>query len=105
LFSAMNAGGSADPTVPIRFLAHLPNFVKLYARLWKDKRVPLFPKALIVAAAVYVISPLDLSVVLPIPVISSIDDVGIVILALRAFIPLCPKNVVAEHVQLIDEGK
>ncbi len=99
----MNGGGNADPTVPIRFVAHLPNFAKLYSRLWKDKRVPLFPKALIVAAAAYVISPWDL--IPMIPFIDAIDDIAVFVLALRAFIPLCPKNVVAEHVQLIDEGK
>jgi len=93
-----------DGTKGLRFLLHLPNFVKLYWRLFHDRRVPLFPKVLLVAAIIYAVSPLDLmpdSLVF----IGWLDDVVILGLALRAFIPLCPAAVVREHVQLIDEGK
>lgn len=95
----------SDPTMPFRALLHLPNFIKLYVRLFQDKRVPLFPKALIVAAIVYALSPIDILPDLSIPGLGYIDDVALIILALRAFVPLCPRNVVDEHVQLIDEGK
>jgi uncharacterized membrane protein YkvA (DUF1232 family) len=94
-----------DPTVPLRFLIHLPNFIRLYWRLFMDKRVSLLPKAIIVAAIAYVLSPFDLIPDIAVPFIGSIDDVAIVALALRAFIPLCPRHVVEEHVRLIDEGK
>lgn len=98
-----NAERPADPFRSLKFIAHAPNFVKLYTRLFGDKRVPLFPKALLVAAAIYAISPWDL--IPMIPFIDAIDDIAVIALALRAFIPLCPRNVVEEHVQLIDEGK
>ena len=98
-------GQPPDPTVPFRTLVHLPNFVKLYSRLFKDKRVPLFPKALVVAAIAYALSPIDLLPDLAIPGVGYIDDLAVVVLALRAFIPLCPRRVVEEHVELIDEGK
>lgn len=94
-----------DPTVPFRFLLHLPNFIKLYWRLLKDKRVPLFPKALLVAAIAYALSPLDLLPDITLPFIGVIDDILLLTLAVRYFIPLCPRNVVEEHVRLIDEGK
>jgi len=94
----------SDGAKGLRFLLHLPNFVKLYWRLLHDNRVSLFPKLLLAAAIIYAISPLDLmpdSLVF----IGWLDDIVLVALALRAFIPLCPRAVVREHVQLIDEGK
>jgi uncharacterized membrane protein YkvA (DUF1232 family) len=95
----------SDPTGPLRALVHLPNFIKLYTRLFKDKRVPIFPKALVVAAIAYALSPIDILPDFAIPGVGYIDDVALIVLALRYFIPLCPRNVVDEHVQLIDEGK
>ncbi len=95
----------SDPTVPLRALVHLPNFVKLYTRLFRDKRVPMFPKALVVAAIAYALSPIDILSDFTIPGVGYIDDIALIALALRYFIPLCPRNVVDEHVQLIDEGK
>jgi len=41
-------------------LLHLPNFARLYWRLFRDRRVPILPKALLVLTLVYVVSPLDL---------------------------------------------
>lgn len=94
-----------DPTTPLRFLIHLPNFVRLYWRLFQDKRVPLFPKALLVAAVAYALSPIDLLSDFSLPIIGVVDDIALVTLAVRYFIPLCPRNVVDEHVKLIDEGR
>ncbi|MBM3498461.1 MAG: DUF1232 domain-containing protein [Armatimonadetes bacterium] len=94
-----------DPTMPLRFLIHLPNFVRLYWRLLHDKRVPLFPKALLVAAIAYAISPIDLLSDFSLPIIGVLDDVALLGLAIRYFIPLCPRNVVEEHVKLIDGGE
>ena len=84
-----------------RFIWHLPNFVRLYVRLFLDRRVPLLAKALPVAAIVYVISPWDF---IPdyIPFLGEVDDIVILILALRGFIALCPREVVREHVAAID---
>lgn len=64
----------------------IPNFLKLMGRLFKDSRVPLAEKAMLVGAIAYVISPLDL---LPdvIPVIGQVDDlylIGLVVLRLLA---------------------
>ncbi|MGQ9730985.1 MAG: YkvA family protein [Candidatus Zipacnadales bacterium] len=94
-----------DPMRPLRFLIHLPNFIKLYVRLFRDKRVPLFPKVLLVGALLYVVSPIDVLSEITIPFVGVIDDVAIIALALRAFIPLCPRNVVEEHVRRIDIGQ
>ena len=87
----------------LRFLRNLPNFVRLYWRLFCDRRVSVWPKALLVLSGVYVLSPVDF---IPdvIPFVGEIDDLLIVILACRLFIYLCPRDVVREHVQRIDAG-
>lgn len=64
----------------------IPNFLKLLGRLFKDSRVPMAEKAMVVGAIAYVISPLDL---LPdvIPIIGQVDDlylIGLVVLRLLA---------------------
>ena len=78
-------------------LLHLPNFARLYWGLFRDRRVPILPKALLVLTLVYVVSPLD---VIPdfVPVIGEMDDVVVVLSGLWLFIRLCPPEVVREMV-------
>ena len=78
-------------------LLHLPNFARLYWRLFRNWRVPILPKALLVLTLVYVVSPLD---VIPdfIPVIGEMDDIVVVLSGLWLFIRLCPPEVVRETV-------
>jgi len=78
-------------------LLHLPNFARLYWRLFRDRRVPILPKVLLVLTLVYVVSPLD---VIPdfIPVIGEMDDLVVVLSGLWLFIRLCPPEVVRETV-------
>ena len=74
-------------------LFHLPNFARLYWRLFRDRRVSILPKALLVLTLVYVVSPLD---VIPdfIPGIGEMDDVVVVLSGLWLFVRLCPPEVV-----------
>jgi uncharacterized membrane protein YkvA (DUF1232 family) len=89
-----------------RLLWHLPNFVKLYWRLFKDRRVPLRAKALLIAAALYVLDPVDLLPDFLFPLIGTLDDLAVVVLTARWFISLCPPDVVQERVrELSDERK
>ena len=87
----------------LRFLLNLPNFARLYWRLLCDRRVSLWPKALVLLSLVYVVSPVDF---IPdvVPFVGEIDDLLVVILACRLFIYLCPREVVREHVRRIDAG-
>ena len=80
---------------------HLPNFVRLYWRLFRDRRVSVWPKALLVAALAYVVLPFDL---IPdaIPLLGEVDDLVILIAAARWFLQLCPPDVVREHARAID---
>ncbi len=86
-----------------RMLVHAPNFLKLYVRLFQDKRVSWFPKAVLVLGLLYAIIPTDLMPDL-IPLAGWIDDTAVGIGALWAFIKLCPQRIVAEHVEIIDQG-
>ena len=78
-------------------LFHLPNFARLYWRLFRDPRVSILPKALLILTVLYVISPLD---VIPdfVPVIGEMDDVVVVLSGLWLFVRLCPPGVVHETV-------
>lgn len=87
----------------LRLVWHLPNFAKLYWRLFKDRRVPLHAKAVLVAAALYVLSPVDFIPILLNPLFGALDDLGIILLAARWFISLCPPDVVQERVREISK--
>lgn len=85
----------------------LPNVIRLgYWRqmgqelslVWalvRDPRVPIYTKAIPVVVAIYLVVPVDL---IPgfLPVIGQLDDLAILMLGLRAFTYLAPKDVVAE---------
>jgi uncharacterized membrane protein YkvA (DUF1232 family) len=87
----------------IRLFWHLPNFFKLYWRLFKDRRVPLRAKVILVAAALYVLSPFDFVPELLNPLFGVVDDFGVILVAARWFISLCPPDVVQERVREISE--
>ena len=76
---------------------HLPSFARLYWRLFRDRRVSILPKALLVLTLLYVLSPLD---VIPdfIPGIGEMDDVVVALAGLWLFIRLCPPETVRETV-------
>src|SRR6266481_1336917 len=87
----------------LRFLRHLPQFVRLYWRLLCDRRVSIWPKALLVLSALYVVSPVD---IIPdvIPFFGEVDDLVVVIAVCRLFMYMCPREVVEEHVRRLGAG-
>ncbi len=79
------------------FIQEISHDVQLAWRLLRDPRVPTYLKVSIPAvAALYVILPLD---IIPdmLPIIGQLDDLAVIILGIRLFIQLAPKEVVAEH--------
>jgi len=88
----------------LQFLLHLPNFLKLFLRLFVDPRVSLGPKLVPLGILVYLIVPVDL---LPdfFLVLGQIDDLVVILLGLRLFLRLCPPEVVQEHVKAIAAGR
>ena len=100
----------------LRIFLHFPNFIKLTLRLFRDKRVPIYRKAILVVfeiiaaafAIAYFVYPFDADFLLPI--IGRLDDIIIgafVILVPGAwlFIKSCPQNIVREHVERISRGE
>ncbi|MCC6765704.1 MAG: DUF1232 domain-containing protein [Deltaproteobacteria bacterium] len=83
-----------------QILRHVPSFAKLYWRLFRDCRVPLLPKALLVLIAIYLCSPLD-AVPELIPVVGAMDDLAVGLAGLWLFVRLCPPPVVRAHVTAI----
>ncbi|MBI3740851.1 MAG: DUF1232 domain-containing protein, partial [Chloroflexi bacterium] len=77
-------------------LAQFVQTLRLVWRLLTDARVPALPKLIPLAAAIYIISPIDL---LPdfILGLGQLDDLGIFFLSIALFIEFCPKDIVAEH--------
>jgi uncharacterized membrane protein YkvA (DUF1232 family) len=88
----------------LQFIFHLPKFVKLFWRLFKDPRVSLAPKLVPLGALVYLILPVDLlpDVLLG---LGQIDDLLVIFLGLRLFLRLCPPEIVQEHVKTIAAGR
>jgi len=80
----------------IGMLKSVFNHVRLVGRLIKDTRVPAYLKVLPFAPILYFLFPLD---VIPdlIPVIGQMDDLGVLMLALQAFVMMVPQYVVDEH--------
>ena len=82
------------------FLALLPRFPKLARlcwRLWRDPRVPKSLKAMVVAAILYVLSPVDLVPGFLVPALGQLDDATLLMLAAYLLIRWSPPEVVAEH--------
>ena len=74
----------------------------LAARLYRDTRVPVAAKLIFPAALLYWFSPINLAFEW-IPFIGQIDDVGIAMLAIGAFLKACPQHLVAEHAFRLEE--
>lgn len=74
----------------------IPNFLKLLFRLFKDSRVPMAEKAMLVGAIAYVVSPLDL---LPdvIPFIGQVDDLYLIGLVMLRLLARTDDDVIQEH--------
>jgi uncharacterized membrane protein YkvA (DUF1232 family) len=81
----------------IALLPQLPKVGRLCWRLWGDPRVPKSLKAMVVAALLYVLSPIDLVPGFLLPVLGQLDDVTVLMLAAYLFIRWSPPEVVAEH--------
>ena len=86
-----------------RMLVHLPNFIKLYTRLWADKRVSSLARAVLALGVIYFIVPIDALSDFIIP-LGWVDDAAVLTGAFWAFVKLCPRRVVQEHVEIIDQG-
>ena len=99
----------------IRYLVHFPNFIRLTFRLFRDERVPIYRKAILVIAEIlagvfailYFVYPFDGDFL---PIIGKFDDlvIGVFLILVPGswiFIKLCPEHIVREHVDKISQGE
>lgn len=94
-----------------RLLHHLPNFLRLFWRLFRDPRVPAYKKILPVISgiicAAYILFPID---ILPdfVAFIGQLDDTTVVLVIMGPtiwrFVRSCPKDIVKEHAHQINSG-
>ena len=76
--------------------ALLPNLIRLFAGLMRDRRVPIRAKIVLALASLWLASPIDL---IPdfIQVAGSLDDAIVAALALRFVLRTTDRAVLAEH--------
>ena len=79
----------------------LPRYLRLTWNLARDERVPRRAKTFLVVGGAYAISPVDL---IPgiIPVAGQLDDVVVLLVALRRALNACPADLVTEHLGRIE---
>ena len=77
-------------------ITQIPAYLRLMGGLLTDPRVPALDKVLLGVAIAYVVAPIDL---IPdfIPFIGQVDDVFIVVLALRRLIANAGMRVIRDH--------
>jgi uncharacterized membrane protein YkvA (DUF1232 family) len=85
-------------------LRTLVSHIRVTLRLLREPSVPFIVKLIPVAAAGYVISPLDFVPDI-LPIIGQLDDIGIVFIALEAFLRVAPVDAVAYHRAAVAEGR
>lgn len=81
------------------FVGGLIHQARLAWRLFTDGRVPGWVKFIPVAALLYFLSPIDLIPDLALPGLGEVDDVVILLLALKLFVDLSPSGIVRQHVE------
>jgi len=110
----------------LKFIYHLPNFIRLFWRLFQDERVPIYKKAVpilfavfsaalaAVIATIYFISPIDIIPDWLLPFWGKLDDLIVFIIlviftpfgcGVWLFIKTCPQDIVMEHVDEIAAGR
>jgi uncharacterized membrane protein YkvA (DUF1232 family) len=74
----------------------IPHYLRLLWGLARDPRVAMVDKLLVVAAAAYIVSPID---VIPdfIPFLGQVDDLYLLVLALQRMVSRAGRSVLRDH--------
>jgi uncharacterized membrane protein YkvA (DUF1232 family) len=78
------------------YIGQLPKYLRLLAGLLTDQRVSIVDKLLVGAAIAYIVAPVDF---LPdfVPFLGQVDDVYLLVLALRRLMRNAGRRVVLDH--------
>src|SRR3954470_3547948 len=88
---------------PDRFWAavrHMPAYLHLAANLARDSRVPKSAKVALAVGGVYAISPVDLVPGI-IPVAGQLDDLVVVLFAIRTAVRACSPEMATLHLERV----
>ncbi len=88
---------SSDLQESAGFLGGLIKQARLAWRLFNDGRVPGWVKLIPVAGLLYLLSPIDLIPDWALPGLGEVDDIVLLVLALKMFVDLSPPGIVREH--------
>ncbi len=83
----------------VGILMALVNRLRLVVRLLRDSRVPVYLKFVPFLSLVAFALPIDW-----IPILGQVDELGMIMLAVEAFVRLAPQHVVYEHQTDIESG-
>lgn len=88
---------SSDMQHTAGFLGGLIQQIRLAWRLFNDSRVPGWVKMIPFAGILYFLSPIDLLPDWVLPGLGEVDDVVLLVFAMKMFIDLSPPGIVREH--------
>jgi uncharacterized membrane protein YkvA (DUF1232 family) len=94
----------ATPSVTLGLVRTLLADARLAVRLLREPTVPGLVKAVPLMGALYLLWPLDIIPDL-LPVLGQLDDLGVVLAAVQAFIRLCPDDAAAFHRKAVSAGR
>ena len=92
------SSSSSDLEDTAGFLGGLVRQARLAWRLLRDGRVPGWVKVIPAIGLVYLLSPIDLIPDWVLPGLGQMDDIALVLLALKMFVDLSPPGIVSEHI-------
>jgi len=77
-------------------IREIPDYLRLLWGLARDPRVALVDKLLVAAAAIYIVSPID---VIPdfVPFLGQVDDIYLLVLALQRMVSRAGRSVLRDH--------
>ena len=94
---------SSDPGENLGILAEIVKRLRLVWLLFRDKRVPLWIKAVLPMSLLYLLSPIDF-----IPDVfvglGQLDDLSVILLAMALFVKLSPPDIVDYYLHRLEYG-
>ena len=92
------SSSSSDLQETAGFFESLIRQARLAWRLLRDNRVPGWVKLIPAVGLFYLLSPIDLIPDWVLPGLGQMDDIALILLALKMFVDLSPPGIVGEHV-------
>ncbi len=89
---------SRNPATFLMLLRRLPTMLRLFWRVFWDRRTRWFPRLILLGTLAYVISPVDFLPAAVFGPLGLVDDFTVLVFGCQAFLRRVPKAIVDEHV-------